>query len=159
MKLAQVECNGGEYRLGARWVIGDEESPLFNRESLVHGLGDKVRFIKAVRTMFRGRASAASLPMSCVKMRMLELPTVSYQELQQLAEQELAGEVESDQETFECGAWQASAAGAVSQVIAIAADHKVSTSVGRGPFRSWVRLCRPGRRALCHRQGGHPRRS
>lgn len=131
IKVAQIERHGASYRIASRWVIGSEESPILDREALSRGFDERVQQIQAIRGMFHGRTAAATLPMSCVEMRALELPAVSPQELRQIARQEMASERDAFEETCECDVWQAASTGETFQVIALAADRAVSTQLGQ----------------------------
>lgn len=132
IKLAQIQRQAGEYQLTGCWTIGsDDDQPLDRQTLRDSGLAHRRALIHSARAMFHGRDAAATLPMSFVELRSLELPSGPRQELLAMVEQELAGDLEGNEARCDIDAWEAGAVGDTSKVVAVACEHNLGMKVAR----------------------------
>lgn len=90
IKLAQVERRGDRHEIVARWTVPIEPGA----PAREHPGGDlawvtSLPQIRQARGLFRGRQAAAALSPSIARMRCLEIPTASHDELRRMIENEL----------------------------------------------------------------------
>jgi len=89
-KLAQVERVGDTLELTAHWIIDNYGGlPLTKDRVQSHGCLPFQSQLHEARSMFRGRRAAATLPLSMIELRSLELPTGSDDELRNMIHEEL----------------------------------------------------------------------
>ncbi len=131
-KLAQVERAGQGFRLAAHWIIDNQGAePLSKSTLLASGSLPFKSQLAQVRSVFRGRRAAASLPLSLMEVRSIELPAGTDEELRNMMHEELlADAAETIELCFDYLATQAadSAEGDMGTYSLFAAPTGVATS-------------------------------
>src|SRR3954463_10101769 len=73
-KIVQLEANAGQFELTASWLIDEYDRAVSLREALAAGALPFAIRKTVIASVFKGRSAAATLPMSLVQQRGLELP-------------------------------------------------------------------------------------
>jgi type IV pilus assembly protein PilM len=105
IKLSQVERQGSQYRISARWTLSNSTNKSLHSEPISgETISARLTELKSLRRIFSGRNCAAVLPMSMVQHRSLELPPSDHFEQFRMVGEELSADlaVEPEDLAFDC---------------------------------------------------------
>lgn len=106
IKLAQVERQGSQYHISARWTLTNTTNKSLHTEMTSEEMiSARLTELTSLRRIFSGRNCAAVLPMSMVQHRSLELPKSENSEQFRMVGEELSADLEAEPEDLAYGCW------------------------------------------------------
>jgi type IV pilus assembly protein PilM len=106
IKLSQVERQGSQYHISARWTLPNAANKSLDAKMTPEEMiSARLTELKSLRRIFSGRNCAAVLPMSMVQLRSLELPKSEHSEQFRMVGEELSADLAAEPEDLAYGCW------------------------------------------------------